>query len=139
MERKFRVTIPTCPERLKPKWPDLEKFCKKESMRKQQAKCNFDRRHRTRLNPPLLPDDIVYIKDMNTTRTVTGPAGTSRYCNVQTPKGNLRRNPTHLSPLPREEATTRNPKEDNPPSPCLNSRPERLIKPTWKVTENPGL
>ena len=136
MERKFRITIPTCPKRLKPKWPDLEKFCKKESMRKQQAKCNFDRRHRTRLNPPLLPDDIVYIKDMNTTGTVTGPADTSRYCNVQTRKGN-RRNRTHLSLLPREEATTLNPKEDNPPSPCLNSRPERL-KPTWKVKENSG-
>ena len=139
MGRKLRTTIPTCPEQLKPKRPALEEFCNKESLRKQQAKCNFDRRHKTRPSPPLLPDDIVYIKDMNTTRTVTGSVDTPQSYHVQTPKGTLRRNRTHLSPLPKEEPTIQSPKENNPPSPCLKSQPRRLIKPTWKVKENLGL
>ena len=139
MGRKLGTTIPTCPEQLKPKWPDLEEFCNKESLRKQKAKCNFDRRHRTRPSQPSLPDDIVYIKDMNTTGTVTEPADTPRSYHVQTPKGTLRRNRTQQSPLPKEEPITQSPKEDNPQSPCLKSRPRRLIKLTWKGKENLGL
>lgn len=139
MGRKIRTTIPTAPEQLKPGWPNLEEFSRKESQQKHQMKLNYDRRHRTRTNPPLLPDDMVYIKDMKTTGTVTGTAETPRSYQVQTPKGNLRRNRTQLSPISKEEINVGETTQDNPPSPCLNSRPKRQIKPTWKIKENLGL
>ena len=77
---------------------------------------------------------------MNTTGTVPGSAETPRSYHVQTPQGTQRRNrevTCHLHP--KEEPTIETSVKANPPKPCLNTRPERLIKTTWKVKENLGL
>ena len=145
MGRKLRTTVPTFHEQLKPKWPNIEEFCNRETQQKQNAKHDFDQRHRVLSNPALQPNDVVYVKDMDTSGTVTGTADTPRSYQVQTPKGTLRRNRIHLSPLPTQEEAidsektySSDPAEKNLPSPGVSSRPKRVIKPSLKVRENLG-
>lgn len=137
MGRKLRTTLPTVPATLAPKWPNMERLQEKEAESRERIRRIYDERYVTLLQPVLEPEEHVLIKDMGIESTVKQTAGTPRSCLVQAPNGVLRRNRTHLVKLPEENIAATSPKkQDNnqdvqvkpPPSPCIVTRPKRMIK-----------
>ena len=112
--RQLRTRFPSAPTPVA--WPDFEILRKKEEQSRQQAKSNFNRRHRARPLPTLHPEQPVYVPDMDVSGTVTEQLSDRSYV-VTTEQGRtLRRNRRHLRPLPRLFHSTRHP-------PTLQSAP----------------
>ena len=150
MGRRIRTSIPVFHTQLTPKWPDMKRLQATEAEPRQKQKANFDQRHRAIPLCPIDTDTPVYVKDMDVTGTVSGTAKTPRSYLIDTEKGPIRRNRSHLVPLPDHKPdlsqetkvmggdSTAHPVRP-PPSPNIASRPKRQIKPSLKVRENLGL
>ena len=90
-------------------WPDFEILRKKEEQSRQQAKSNFNHRHRARPLPTLHPEQPVYVPDMDVSGIVTEQLSDRSYV-VTTEQGRtLRCNRLHLRPLARLLYFTRHP------------------------------
>ena len=97
--RHLRTTLPQLDTKLIPAWPYLSDFRCNDQKLKQQQKIHYDRRHRTRLVPPLEEGSQVWITsgDQHTKGTIASEANTPRSYIVNTPSGQLRRNRRHLT------------------------------------------
>ena len=144
MGRKLRNTIPTFHTVLNPSWPDMEKLRVNEAESKEKQRLNFNHRHNAAPLKALQPGIPVHIKDMGTTGTVTRAAETPRSYMIETEKGTVRRNRSHVNPIPNNKSVSPNvsDKSMSPsvtkqqpqdkaltplkplPSPCLSSRPK---------------
>ena len=154
MGRKIRTTVPTFHTNLAPSWPDIDKLRQKEAESKEKLRTNFNQRHRSVPLEPLQPGTQVSINDGNTAGTVTGTvasaAETPRSYTVETGRGTVRRNRSHITPVPGDKPEMPSSKEpvsvDKPPtpvkslpSPCISSRQKRLTKPSLRLKESLGL
>ena len=155
MGRRLRTTLPMLSTSLVPRWPDMERLHLIEEERRKTSQLAYNNRHSTSQQVALEPDQPVYIKDMGLEGTIKGPAETPRSYHVQTPKGTIRRNRSHLQrpsgPQTESKLEPNKPSEKQsqpiqhhedlkpPSSPCVNTRPKRLIKPSLKIKENLGL
>ena len=159
MGRKLRNTIPTFYTVLNPSWPDMDKLREREAGSKETQRLNFNQRHNAIPLRSVQPGTPVHIKDMGTTGTIAGAAETPRSYLVETENGTVRRNRSHVNPIPTN--TPASPSVlDKPvspsvvkkqardkaltplkqlPSPCLASRQKRLIRPSLKLQESLGL
>lgn len=98
MGRNLRTSLPQPTAKLDPKWPDLQAFREKdEEGRWRQAK-HYNRRHRSRPLPELPSGQKVWITTERSAGTVVRPADTPRSYVVETDRGFLRRNRSHLRP-----------------------------------------
>ena len=147
MGRKLRSTVPTFPENLLPRWPDMDELQKNENMQRMQQQQHFNVKHRAKLLPPLSTGAEVKIANYDQTGVVQEKTNSPRQYVIQTPTSTLRRNRVHLVPLPdsnqsESSQVSEDCKEDNPEveqqrSPLnILSRPRRTIKPSLKAREN---
>ena len=159
MRQKLRNTIPTFHTVLNPSWPDMEKLCEREAESKEKQRLNFNHQHNAALLKALQPGIPVHIKDMRTTGTVTRAAETPGSYIIETEKGTVRRNRSHVNPIPINKSVspsvsdkslspsvTKQQPQDKAftplkplPSPFLSSRPKRLVRPSLKLKESLGL
>ena len=151
MGRKLRNTIPTFHTNLTQVGRTL-KSCEKERQRakKSRGPTPISDRQRVVASKLLQPGVPVYTKGAETTGTVTGAAGTLRSYMINTKKGTVRRNRSHLVPIPSDKSETpltsiqRSPDKAPTPvkpllPPCISSRPKRPIRPSLKLRESLGL
>ena len=129
----------------------------REAGSKETQRLNFNQRHNAIPLRSVQPGTPVHIKDMGTTGTIAGAAETPRSYLVETESGTVRRNRSHVNPIPtnkpaspsvldkpvspsvvRKQARDLTPLKQLP-SPCLSSRPKRLIRPSLKLQESLGL
>ena len=101
--RSLRTTIPTTPENLKPRWPNLKVFRATDKHLKDRQKANFDTRHRVRKQTQLEAGDSVWITDKKEQGTIVEQASPPRSYVIETPQGHLRRNRHHLVKSPDQQ------------------------------------
>ena len=70
MNRKLRTNIPSSREARKPAVPDRELLSAREEELRQKQKMNFDCRHRACDLSPVLPGDLVWVRDRRERGTV---------------------------------------------------------------------
>uniref|UniRef100_A0A8C5G7Q6 Integrase catalytic domain-containing protein n=1 Tax=Gouania willdenowi TaxID=441366 RepID=A0A8C5G7Q6_GOUWI len=104
MGRRLRTTLPMLPEAMQPCVPDLQQVRHVER-RMRQTKC-FNARHRTRDLDKLLPGHSVWITDAKSQGTVTSVHQTPWSYVISGPHGAIRRNRSHLMPIPMSEIQT---------------------------------
>jgi len=78
----------------------MEKLHEREAESKEKKRLNFNHRHNAAPLKALQPGIPVHIKDMGTTGTVIGAAETPRSYMIETEKGTVRRNRSHVIPIP---------------------------------------
>ena len=150
MGRKLRNSLPTFHTNLNPSWPDIEKLREREEESMEKQRINFNQPHNAVQRKPLLPGTPVHIKHLEVPDTVLGAAQTPRSYLIETMKGTVRRNLSHLNPTPRYTSEPlRVPQKQSQdkvltptkplPSPCISSRPKRLIRPSLRLRESLGL
>ncbi|CAH3019725.1 unnamed protein product [Porites evermanni] len=82
---------------------------------------------------------------MGTTGTIAEAAETPRSYLVETENGTVRRNRSHVNPIPTSHVEKKQARDKaltplkQLASPCLSSRPKRLIRPSLKLQESLGL
>lgn len=96
MGRNLRTPLPQPTSKLEPKWPDLQSFCKLDEKGRQRQAKHYNLRHRSRPLPQLTSGQKVWITTDSTAGTVVEPADTPRSYVVETDRGLLRRNRSHL-------------------------------------------
>ena len=134
-------------------------LCERELEGKEKHNLSFNRRHNATPLNALQPGTTVHIKESGSAGIVSRTAGTPRSYVVETDKGTLRRNRSHINPTPPDKLTTTSSsgkaptpcksekqpqlKHETPakplPSPCLSSRPKRIIRPSLKLKESLGI
>ena len=157
MGRKLRNIIPTFHTVLNPSWPDMDKLREREAGSKETQRLNFNQRHNAIPLRSVQPGTPVHIKDTGTTGTIAGAAETPRSYLVETENGTVRRNRSHVNSIPTNKPASpsvldkpvspsvvkKQARDLTPlkqlPSPCLSSRPKRLIRPSLKLQESLGL
>ena len=100
MGRKLRTTVPAIPSTLDPGRIDFHKLRVVEKARRAEQSRHFNLRHRAHTLPQLQPGEHVWIQDTKEKGTVLAHAETPRSYLVDTPRGILRRNRSHLVPTP---------------------------------------
>lgn len=106
MGRRLRTTLPMLPETLQPRLPDFQQVsCSEREKRLRQTE-SFNKRHRTRELDKLVPGQPVWITDARAQGTVTAVHPTPRSYVISGPQGTIRRNRSHLVPIPQTEAQT---------------------------------
>ena len=147
MGRKLRNSLPTFHTNVNPSWPDIEKLREREEESKEKQRINFNQRHNAVHRKPLLPGTPVHIKHLEVPGTVLGAAQTTRSYLIETEKRTVRRNLSHLNPTPRDTSEPPRLPQQQPqnkvltpikplPSPCISSRPKRLIRPSLRLRES---
>lgn len=134
----------------------MDKLRKRKEESKEIQRLNFNLRHNATPLKTLQPGTFVHIKDMGAGGTAAGSAKTPRSYLVKTENGTVRRNRSHLIPIPtnepmspsvlnkpvsptvekirpRDKALT---PEKPLPSLCPTSRPKRLVRPSLKLKES---
>uniref|UniRef100_A0A8C5GKQ1 Integrase catalytic domain-containing protein n=1 Tax=Gouania willdenowi TaxID=441366 RepID=A0A8C5GKQ1_GOUWI len=106
MGRRLRTTLPMLPEALQPCVPDLRQVRHVERERRLRQTEPFNARHRTRNLDKLLPGHSVWITDAKAQGTVTSVHQTPRSYVISGPHGTIRRNRSHLMPIPMSETQT---------------------------------
>ena len=93
MGRQLRTILPILPTQLKPAIPDYSKVLQRETDLREKQKGNFDSRHSAKDLVVLFPGDEVYVDDghLNTQGHIVQQVAPRSY-QVNTPRGNLRRN-----------------------------------------------
>lgn len=104
MGRKLRTTLPVASESLRPHTPDEKqlRLFERESRRKQKQ--DFDRRRGVRDLSPLDDGTDVWLVDLQRQGVVSGQADEPRSYWVETERESVRRNRTHLVPLPEQSS-----------------------------------
>ena len=105
MGRMIRTNIPLDKKQLCPEWKYLPRFREENKAFKAKQKRDFDQRHRAHPLPPLLEDTDVWITTGNRPHPgrIVSTAPTPRSYIVSTPSGDIRRNLSHLNPVPQPE------------------------------------
>lgn len=140
MGRQIRANIPLHKDKLNPDWKYLEPFRKQNKEFKDRQKKDFDRRHRTQ---PLstLPDNTevwVTTGNQQIPGRVVSSASAPRSYLVTTPSGDIRRNRSHLNPIPQSNSNTEQPDSNTPPSPIqTRSRTGTAIRPPDRYLPHP--
>ncbi|XP_024880926.1 uncharacterized protein K02A2.6-like [Temnothorax curvispinosus] len=96
MGRKLRTPVPCSAMTLTPKWPDLKAYRQQLWAGKLRSKQQYDKRHRVRELPELMPGELVWIKDQRAYGTVVRRRTEPRSYDVRYPGGLLRRNRSFL-------------------------------------------
>ena len=78
MGRRLRSPLPILPDALKPEWPPLDTFRKREEESRVKIKENYDRRHGVRSLPPLKVNQRAHVKGLGDA-TVVKPSGHRSY------------------------------------------------------------
>lgn len=104
MGRRLRTTLPVLPERLQPALPDLRDLQRKEREKRRADAQHYNSRHRARDLGKLSPGDDVWITDTAEPGTVTSAHGTPRSYLIAGSQGTLRRNRSHLIPMPEQRS-----------------------------------
>lgn len=78
MGRNIRTTLPVSPSTLKPAWPNLNTFKRKENELKVKQKMWYNKCHRAQIKPVLQTGQSVWIKNVPNPGRVTRPADTAR-------------------------------------------------------------
>jgi hypothetical protein len=97
MGRRLQSTLPIVSDELKPRQANNELLRHKQRDNKQRQKLNYDRRHRATNLEKLEPNDNVYVKDHKIWGKVKQDSYTPRSYNVETERGDVRRNRRHLA------------------------------------------
>ena len=108
MGRPLRTNLHTDPVKLCPDWKYLSRFRQQNQEYKAKQKENFDARHRAQTLPQLPDDTDVWITTGTGPvrgRVVSSTAAPRSYI-VNTPTGDVRRNRSHLNPVPQSDGTT---------------------------------
>nr|XP_050031134.1 uncharacterized protein K02A2.6-like [Dermacentor andersoni] len=100
MGRRLRTALPTSSESLQPRTPDFEELAAFERSQRQRQKRDYDRRHGVRDLPELSEGTDVWIVDLQREGVVRGSTDEPRSYWVDSGETSLRRNRTHLVPLP---------------------------------------
>lgn len=103
MGRRLRTKLPMASKLLVPELPDVQTVQKFEQADKERQRKAYDRRHGTRDLPDLFDGDDVWIADLKKKGTVVQAAAEPRSYIVDTKDGVVRRNRTHLVPLPQDD------------------------------------
>ena len=130
MGRRIRSDIPFTLDKLTPQWSYTKEFRQKDKDFKAKQKQNFDSRHKVKPLPDLPDDTEVWIT------TGTGPAAgriisnanTSRSYMVDTARGPVCRNRTHLNVAPRQSTT---------PQPIQSTRSRIMTRSSTGTPVNP--
>lgn len=123
MGRRLKTDIPQPKKAFVPEWPHLTGFREKDKEWKDKQKSDYDKRHRVKTLPPLPDDQSVWIhtQDRQCAGRVLHPAAAPRSYIVETPTGRLRRNRSHLVPIP-EGTQMDTPESDPPPTRSIATR-----------------
>ena len=125
----------------------MEKLREREAEIKEKQRLNFNHQHNAAPLKALQPGIPVHIKDMGTTGTVTRAAETPRSYMIETEKGTVRRNRSHINPIPISKSVSPSVTKQQPqdkaltplkplPSPCLSSTLKRLVRSSLKLKES---
>lgn len=133
MGRRLRSTVPVPPQTLKPKWPDLQAFRKKDASLKENQRKAYGARHRARELPTLEPGQRVWIRSAKTTGTVQSSSTTPRSYNVETESGTLRRNRAQLTALPEPDQPDPEPEPEQSSSDVTVTRSGRVSRPPERL------
>ena len=125
MGRKRRTTIPTFHSNLYPCWPDMNVLREREVESKEKQRLSFNRRHNATALNALQPGTAVHIKESGSAGIVSRTAGTPRSYVVETDKGTVRRNRSHINPIPPDKLTTMS-SSDKTPTPCRSEKQPQL-------------
>uniref|UniRef100_A0A3Q1EST4 Integrase catalytic domain-containing protein n=1 Tax=Acanthochromis polyacanthus TaxID=80966 RepID=A0A3Q1EST4_9TELE len=106
MGSRLRTTLPVLPEALQPCVPDLQRLRHMEKERRMRQRECFNKIHGTRNLDKLLPGQSVWITDAKAQGTVTSVHTTPRSYVVSGLQGTIRRNRSHLVPIPIPETQT---------------------------------
>ncbi len=124
MGRNIRSTLPVSPSTLKPAWPNLSTFKKKDKdLKEKQAKWYY-KCHRVQVKPVLQTVQPVWIKNLPNTGRVTNPVDIPPSYIVEGQNGSLRRYRSHLRTVPSQSRETRD---------CVRSRVGRVIRPPLRL------
>lgn len=105
MGRKIKTTLPSHPNKLKPKWPNLRKVKERDGVYKTKSKINYDKRHGSKDLKPLRVGDRIREKTdeekmWRNTGIVTATNKKNRTYTVKLNSGeSLKRNRKHLLPI----------------------------------------
>ena len=149
--RKLRTKLPTVPSQFSPdegkEKAKRKEFRKKDKLKKQRQKRDFDRAHRARPASALQPGKPVWVKPAQGPGTVI-QALPNRDYKVQTPHGLLRRNrrllmprdpnPVTPRPVPRALSSLIPTKPYPDPDPSLSSWDSTDKAPTMKTPDASG-
>ena len=78
----------------------MDKLSEREAGSKETQRLNFNQRHNVIPLKSVQPGTPVHIKDMGTASTVAGAAKTPRPYLVETENTTVRRNRSHVNPIP---------------------------------------
>lgn len=125
MGRRLRTTLPVASDNLRPHTPDDQQLSLFEIDQRRKQKQNFYRRHGVRDLPRLDDATDVWLVDLQRQGMVETQAEERRSYWVETNGDTVRRNRTHLVPLPKQPDRTsgENAPSDSPdvPKPCNDS------------------
>eukprot|EP00064_Thunnus_orientalis_P015550 superscaffoldBa00002897_g15604 len=123
MGRRIRTTVPVIPSSLDQAWLDISKLKEEEQNSKQRERKNFNRRHRAYDLPRLKLGDHVWVTDTREKGTVMANADTPRSYVVETSRGKLCRNRSHLVTTQRPAATPSVPSDTTHPDTTVGHHP----------------
>ena len=100
----------------------------REAGSKETQRLNFNQRHNAIPLRSVQPGTPVHIKDMGTTGTIAGAAETPRSYLVETENGTVRRNRSHVNPIPTNKPASPS-VLDKPVSPSVVKKQARDLTP----------
>lgn len=124
MGRNIRTTLPVSSSTLKPAWPNLNTFKRKDKKLKVKQTTWYNKRHRAHTKPALQSGQSVWIKNVPNPGRVMSPADAPRSYIVKGQSGSLRRHCSHLRAVPSQPREIRA---------CVKSRVGRVIRPLLRL------
>ena len=99
----------------------MGKLREREAESKEKQRLSFNQRHNAVPLKALQPGTPVLIKESVTTNTITPSAETPRSYLIETEKGVVRRNRSHINPIPNDKLTSPSTTEKTA-TPCVSKR-----------------
>lgn len=136
MGRRLRTALPTSSESLQPRTPDLRKLAAFEKTQRCRQKKDYDRRHGVRDLAELSDGTEVWIIDLQRKGIVQGRPAEPRSYWVETDESSVRRNRTHLIPLPATTSENRSETVQVAPESAETSSDQRTVAPQCNDTSH---
>lgn len=136
MGRRLRTALPTSSESLQPRTPDLRKLAAFEKTQRCRQKKDYDRRHGVRDLSELSDGTEVWIIDLQRKGIVQGRPAEPRSYWVETDESSVRRNRTHLIPLPATTSENRSETVQVAPESAETSSDQRTVAPQCNDTSH---